>query len=67
MIIIDKNRCDLCGTCVAVCPENVMTMNQNELQIDHDGCTRCSNCVWICPVEALELNLKKKIPSTETA
>ncbi|GAB4376557.1 MAG: 4Fe-4S binding protein [Calditrichia bacterium] len=61
MIEIDKSKCDLCGTCVAVCPENVMGLTIYELEIDHQGCTRCSKCVWVCPVGALQL-LPEKTP-----
>lgn len=55
MIKIKTGRCDLCGTCVGVCPENVIRLSMNELSIDHTGCTRCHKCIWICPVSALEM------------
>lgn len=64
-IQIDKETCDLCGTCVAVCPENVMTLTATELSIDHSGCTRCSKCVWVCPVRALELVNARKASVVE--
>ena len=55
IIQINHERCDLCGTCVGVCPENVMSMTVHLLSIDHANCTRCSKCVWACPVGALKL------------
>ncbi len=55
IIRIDPERCDLCGTCLGVCPENVMSMTVHSLSIDHRQCTRCSKCVWACPVGALKL------------
>jgi ferredoxin len=57
-IIIDEQKCDLCGTCVGVCPENVIGMSITKLFIDHAGCTRCSKCIWVCPVRALSLQEK---------
>ncbi len=66
MIRIDADKCDLCGTCLGVCPENVMTLTLHELIIDQEGCTDCSKCVWVCPVRALELVLEKKKTASET-
>jgi len=57
-VIINDQKCDLCGTCVGVCPENVMGMSITKLFIDHAGCTRCSKCVWVCPVRALSLEAR---------
>jgi ferredoxin len=54
-IDIDKNRCDLCGVCVGVCPENVIRLSPYHLEIEDAGCTRCKKCIWICPVSALSM------------
>ena len=54
-VVIFPEVCDLCGTCVGVCPENVIRMSAYQLAIDHEGCTRCSKCIWVCPVSALDL------------
>jgi ferredoxin len=59
-IKINADRCDLCGTCVGVCPENVINLSRTELTIDHSGCTHCRKCIWICPVSALEMVEPKK-------
>ena len=53
MILIYDNRCDFCGTCVAVCPENCIDLGETEIGIDHQSCTMCHKCIWICPVDAL--------------
>ena len=52
MILLHHNKCDYCGTCVGVCPENCIDLAEAELIIDHKICTMCHKCVWICPVEA---------------
>jgi NAD-dependent dihydropyrimidine dehydrogenase PreA subunit len=53
MILLHDNKCDFCGICVGVCPENCIDLGEAELNIDHQICTMCYKCVWICPVEAL--------------
>lgn len=53
MILIHDNKCDFCGTCVGVCPENCIDLSETELGIDHQICTLCHKCAWICPVDAL--------------
>ncbi|MFC1553903.1 DUF362 domain-containing protein [candidate division KSB1 bacterium] len=49
-----EDRCDLCGTCLAVCPPNVMSILTDHLIIDLDKCTFCELCYYICPIRAIE-------------
>jgi ferredoxin len=51
-IKVDPDKCDYCGACVGVCPEDCIELAESELTIIDSLCTRCSKCVWICPVEA---------------
>ena len=51
MDIIQEN-CGYCGTCVCVCPENVLELGENGLIIKN-GCTECGNCAIVCPLGAL--------------
>ena len=51
MDIVSEN-CGYCGTCVCVCPENVLVLEENGL-IMKNGCTECGNCVMVCPLGAL--------------
>ncbi len=53
-MIVQNTLCDQCGTCIAVCPEDALMLNEHALIIDHDKCTECLLCVNICPVAALE-------------
>jgi ferredoxin len=50
-----RKRCDFCGTCVAVCPEDAIELFESDLAIIRERCTLCRNCVHICPVRALEV------------
>ncbi|MCF7801839.1 MAG: 4Fe-4S binding protein [Candidatus Marinimicrobia bacterium] len=54
MIHIKENKCDFCGTCVAVCPVDAIEMAEADLKIIHETCIDCDICVWICPIDVLE-------------
>ena len=51
---INKDLCDICGTCVAVCPVDAIVVGEFEVQIDNEKCTGCLNCLKICPAEAIK-------------
>jgi len=55
MIEIDINRCDLCGTCVGVCPVDCLELSEQVLAVNQGICTACGKCVIICPMAALTL------------
>jgi len=59
LIEIKEDKCDFCGACVGVCPEDAIELKEFSLVILEDLCTNCSKCVWICPVEALKFNKMK--------
>jgi len=56
LIRIISERCDLCGCCVGVCPEDALELSMYQLSIIPERCTNCSKCVWCCPLEALIFN-----------
>lgn len=62
LIEIKPNKCDFCGTCVGVCPEDAIELKEAEIFIIEKRCTNCAKCVWVCPFEVLEFN-KDKIKS----
>jgi len=53
MLIIDKELCDICGTCVAVCPVDAITVNEFEVIIDNKKCINCLKCQQVCPIKAI--------------
>ncbi len=53
LIELTDNRCDFCGCCVGVCPEDAIELREADLRIVEERCTNCAKCVWVCPVEAL--------------
>tara|TARA_B100002052_G_scaffold53600_1_gene46793 strand:+ start:773 stop:943 length:171 start_codon:yes stop_codon:yes gene_type:complete len=54
MISVDKNKCDFCSACIAVCPPDCITVEEDDLIIEHSLCIDCDLCIKICPIEALE-------------
>jgi heterodisulfide reductase subunit A len=46
--------CDTCGACVEICPENAITIVDNELEINDILCSGCGACIPECPKDALD-------------
>ncbi|MCX8010768.1 MAG: 4Fe-4S binding protein [Ignavibacteria bacterium] len=59
LIEILPNKCDFCGVCVAVCPEDAIELKEAEIKIIEHLCTNCAKCVWCCPIEVLIFNKEK--------
>ncbi|MGQ4914914.1 MAG: DNA-directed RNA polymerase subunit D [Candidatus Asgardarchaeia archaeon] len=55
-IIVDTNKCDLCGDCVAACPRNILSIKNEALIIgDLLRCTLCKACEESCPIDAIHV------------
>jgi len=54
-LIFMRDRCKLCGTCVAVCAQKVHSVNGEEHVINRDECLVCGRCVEHCPYGALAI------------
>jgi len=52
-IALFKEKCLLCGSCQAVCPEKAISQNRSHTEIDFSKCTSCLKCVNLCPSGAL--------------
>lgn len=50
---INKDICDVCGTCVSVCPTDAIIVKEFEVNIDNKKCINCGKCMIICPVSAI--------------
>lgn len=55
LIHIEPNKCDFCGCCVGVCPQDAIELKEAEITIIEERCTNCAKCVWSCPLEVLKL------------
>jgi MinD superfamily P-loop ATPase len=56
MIEILPDKCDFCGCCVGVCPEDAIELKETNIKIIEELCTNCKKCVWSCPIEVLKFN-----------
>ncbi len=54
-VIIDINRCDFCGACVAVCSEDAIELRESDIAIDTKKCILCGECRDVCPIGAVEI------------
>lgn len=52
-MIINRNLCDICGSCVAVCPVDAISISEFSVTIHQDQCIQCGNCVQVCPAKAI--------------
>ncbi len=46
-----RYNCGNCGACVAVCPQQILKLNENQVTKD-PGCDECGNCTIVCPLGA---------------
>lgn len=51
--VVDEDRCFGCGACIALCPLDVLTLEQRIAVVDEPMCSHCELCIPSCPVEAL--------------
>lgn len=55
-VIIDLDECVGCGSCVEVCPKNVLEMEDGHSVVSNpDDCIECGLCVSECALYALSL------------
>ena len=52
-LIFMRDRCELCGACAAVCPEQAHAVNGSGHVIQWTSCKVCGQCVAGCPHGAL--------------
>lgn len=56
---LDQGICTGCGICVAICPEDVLRMDENikKAMIKYpDDCIACWSCELFCPVSCIEVS-----------
>ncbi|MDY6827179.1 MAG: mercury methylation ferredoxin HgcB [Bacillota bacterium] len=53
---LDQDKCNGCGLCLEVCPQQVFTMKHGVSSItDRDACLECGGCARNCPQEAISV------------
>jgi nitroreductase/NAD-dependent dihydropyrimidine dehydrogenase PreA subunit len=56
MIVVDRDKCTGCGSCVKICHEGCMSLVDSVVAVDAVFCSTCTQCVAICPERALSWN-----------
>jgi ferredoxin len=46
--VVDTPLCAGCGSCMAVCLFDAITINAGRANIDHEKCTGCGECMNVC-------------------
>jgi ferredoxin len=56
-ILVDKDRCTLCLSCVGACPASALQDNpqQPQLRLVEANCVQCGLCATTCPERAITL------------
>lgn len=47
-MLYDREKCNLCGTCVKICPEKAVRKEKNSVTTDEQKCSYCGKCVIYC-------------------
>jgi heterodisulfide reductase subunit A len=50
---VDKDRCNLCGLCINVCPIGAITVKDGAIEINEIICKGCGSCASMCPSRAM--------------
>ncbi|MCF7811386.1 4Fe-4S binding protein [bacterium] len=53
-ILVNLGICDLCGSCIGVCPVDCIEMSGSGVSIIAEDCIQCWLCIPACPLGALE-------------
>ena len=55
LFVVDGDKCFGCGACIALCPVNVLDLQNRLAVVDEKNCTHCELCIPSCPVFALDI------------
>jgi NAD-dependent dihydropyrimidine dehydrogenase PreA subunit/nitroreductase len=66
VVIVDADRCIGCGSCVEICHEGCMRLDNGMVVIDHALCSTCTQCIAVCPQGALSWDSVPPVPYEKT-
>jgi len=47
-------KCIGCGSCISICPESALSMDNGSVDLNRENCTNCMKCIETCPSKALQ-------------
>jgi NAD-dependent dihydropyrimidine dehydrogenase PreA subunit len=53
MLQINQVKCNGCGYCVDICPQQAVTIHDGVAAINQKLCAHCGACIEVCPVGAI--------------
>ena len=54
--VVNREECVSCGTCVEECPEEAITLDDEEIAVvDAEKCTECKSCIEVCTGNAITI------------
>lgn len=54
MLDIDSSKCNGCGKCADICPQQAIIISNNLASINSALCIQCEACLEICPADAIK-------------
>jgi nitroreductase/NAD-dependent dihydropyrimidine dehydrogenase PreA subunit len=66
MIVVEKDKCIGCGSCVKICHEHCMALVDDTVRINYEFCSTCTQCIAICPEQALSWDHVPPVAYDET-
>lgn len=54
-MVVDAQKCTLCGRCQTMCPFGAITITDKTVQVDASKCEFCLCCTEVCKTEAIHL------------
>jgi nitroreductase/NAD-dependent dihydropyrimidine dehydrogenase PreA subunit len=62
MVVIDRERCTGCGTCLKICHEHCLGLVGGKVHLQPATCSTCTQCIAACPQLALSWNGRLPLP-----
>ena len=53
-VVIDKEKCTGCESCIEICPVEAISVNNGKAEISNE-CVECGSCVDECPNQAISV------------
>ena len=54
-ILIDNEKCNGCGRCLADCQRHVLEIQNKKAVIIKESCLKCGHCLAVCPQNAIKI------------
>jgi NAD-dependent dihydropyrimidine dehydrogenase PreA subunit/nitroreductase len=62
MVVIDEGKCDGCGSCVKICHEHCLRLDEGKVRLQPAICSTCGQCIAACPEQALSWDGHAPLP-----